>query len=222
MGTVTRRACGPLRAGLALGLLAVLVAGCDLFKPASPEMGGGGSTLLPSYATPESCLRYMQIGIERKDNVGQSAYLGALADTTTDGQGFHAFFDPAVWNAYDGIRPADWDLSHEAQFLPVFIRSFGDPYEMRWLPDEVHPHDDDLGDHMILHRRYEVRALRQSTADTLLIAVGYADLYFAKISAARWALTRWQDRVDPAVGAQPADPDQQTFGSRRLNAGAGG
>ena len=222
MGTVTRQACSPLRAGLALGLLAVLVAGCDLFKPASPEVGGGGSTLLPSYATPESCLRYMQIGIERKDNVGQSAYLGAMADTTTDGQGFHAFFDPAVWNAYDGIRPADWDLSHEAQFLSVFIRSYGDPYEMEWLEDEVHPHDDDLGNQMILHRRYKVRALRQSTADTLLIAVGYADLYFTRISAARWALYRWQDRVDPAVGAQPADPDQQTFGSRRLNAGAGG
>jgi hypothetical protein len=220
MGTVTRRDSRPLRAGLALGLLAVLVAGCDLFKPATPEAGSGGSTLLPSYATPESCLRYMQIGIERKDNAGQDAYLGALADTTTDGLGFHAFFDPAVWNAYDGIRPADWDLRHEAQFLPVLIRSFGDPYEMKWLPDEVHPHDDDLGDHMILHRRYEIRALRK--AGTLLIAVGYADLYFTRISAARWALTLWQDRVDPAVGAQPADPDQQTFGSRRLNAGAGG
>jgi hypothetical protein len=222
MATVTRRASRPFRAGLALGLLAVLVAGCDLFKPASPEVGGGGFTLLPSYATPESCLRYMQIGIERKDNVGQVAYLGALADTTTDGLGFHAFFDPAVLNAYTGIPPTDWDLRHEAQFLSVFIRSFGDPYEMRWLSDEVHPHDDDFGDHMILHRRYEVRALRQSTADTLLIAVGYADLYFARISAARWALYLWQDRVDPAVGAQPAVDDQRTFGYRRLNAGAGG
>ena len=36
---------------------------------------------------------------------------------------------------------------------------------------------------MILHRRYEVRALQQSPVDTLLIAVGYADLYFARISA---------------------------------------
>jgi hypothetical protein len=224
MGTVTSRASRPLRAGLALGLLAVLVAGCDLFKPATPEAGGGGSTLLPSYATPESCLRYMQIGIERKDNAGQDAYLGALADTTTDGQGFHAFFDPAVWNAYGGIRPADWDLRHEAQFLSVFIRSFGDPYEMRWLEDLDYPIANEVNDgkSAILHRRYKVWALRQSTADTLLIAVGYAKLSFARISVLRWALIRWEDRVDPEVGTQPEEDDQRTFGYRRLNAGAGG
>ncbi len=225
MGTVTRRVSRPLRAGLALGLLAVLVAGCDLFKPATPEAGSAGSTLLPSYATPESCLRYMQLGVELKDNAGQDAYLGALADTLMDGVGFHAFFDPAVWNAYDpSILPADWDLGYEAQFLPAFIRSYGDPYKMDWLPDEVHPHDSYStdGNSALLSRRYEVRALRQSPVDTLLIAVGYADLYFARISAARWVLYRWQDRVDPAVGAQPADPDQQTFGSRRLNAGTVG
>jgi hypothetical protein len=221
-----RRPGHPLRAGFVLGLLAVLVAGCDLFKPATPEVGVAGVALIPSYAVAESCLRYMQVGIERKDVAGQDAYLGALADTTTDGIGFHAFFDEADWRAYTGAeKPADWDLRHEAQFLPVFIRSYGDPYEMKWLQDEVHPYDDDPPDpdHRILHRRYEVRALRQRTADTLLIAVGYADLYFARISASRWALYRWQDRVDPAVEAQqPKDPDQQTFGSRRLNAGAGG
>ena len=154
---------------------------------------------------------------------GREAYLGALADTTTDYLGFHAFFDPAVLNVYPGIPPADWDLQHEAQFLAVFLRSYADPYEMKWLFDEDHPYDGmpDV-DHMILHRRYEVRAVRQSPADTLLIAVGYADLYFARVSASRWALYRWEDRVDPAVGVQPADPDQQTFGSRRLNTGAGG
>jgi hypothetical protein len=224
MGTVTRRASRPLRAGLAVGLLAVLVTGCDLFKPASPEIGDGGTALLPSYATPESCLRYMQIGIERKDNLGQSAYLGALADTATDGLGFHAFFDQAVWNAYSGVRPADWNRDYEAQFLPLFFSVKLDPYEMKWLPDEVYPYDyvNPAGDRMILYRRYEVRALQQSPVDTLLITVGYADLYFARISASRWALYRWQDRVDPAAGFPPADSYHQCFGYRRLNAGAGG
>jgi len=224
MGTVTGRASRPLRAGLALGLLAVLVAGCELFKPASPEVGGGGSTLLPRYDTPDSCLRYMQIGIEQKNDLGKSAYLGALADTTTDGLGFHAFFDPAVWNAYVGIRPADWNLDYEAQFLPLFYNVKLDLYEMKWLPDEVYPYDylSPEGDRMILRRRYEVRALQHSPVDTLLITVGYADLYFARISASRWALYRWQDRVDPAVGAQPADGDHRTFGYRRLNAAGGG
>ena len=208
-----------------LGLLAVQVVGCGLFKPATPEAGVGGAVMIPDYSVAESCLHYMQVGIERKDVPGQDAYLGALADTTTDGIGFHAFFDEEVWRAYAGAdKPADWDLRHEAQFLSVFLRSYGDPYEMKWLQDEVHPYDDTPPDvdHRILHRRYEVRALRQRTADTLLIAVGYADLYFARISASRWVLYRWQDRLDHVVGAQPKDPDQQTFGSRRLNAGAGG
>ncbi len=221
---MTRRAYRPLRAGLALGLLALLLAGCNLFKPATPEVGGGGATLLPNYATPESCLRYMKIGIERKDNLGQNAYLGALADSMADGLGFHAFFDPAVWNAYDGIRPADWNLGYEAQFLPLYFSVKLSPYEMKWLPDEVYPYDylSPEGDRMILHRRYEVRALQQAPVDTLLITVGYADLYFARISASRWALYRWEDRVDLVIGARPAIDEQRTFGYRRLNAGAGG
>jgi hypothetical protein len=219
---VTRPASRPLRAGFALGLLAVLVTGCELFKPATPEVGGGGCTLLPNYATPESCLRYMQIGIERKDDCGKEAYLGALADSV-DGLGFHAFFDPDVWNAYSGIRPDDWNRAYEAQFISLFFGVKLNPYEMKWLPDEVYPYDETnpAGDRMILHRRYEVRAVQQSPVDTLLITVGYADLYFAKL-ASRWVLYRWQDRVDPAVGARPADDNQRTFGYRRLNAGAGG
>jgi len=205
-----------------LGLLAVLVAGCDLFKPATPELGGGGSTLLPNYSEPESCLRYMQEGVRLKEKSGgREAYLGALADTTKDGRGFHAFFDQAVWNAYAATRPADWDLALESDFLSRFFQSFGDEYEMRWLPDESFPHDDDFGDSRILHRRYEVWALRPSTTD-LLFTVGYADLYFSRISPSRWALTRWQDRVAPEAGFPPTDPDQQCFGHRRLNAGAGG
>jgi hypothetical protein len=224
MGTLTRLDPRPLRAGLALGFLAVLVAGCELFKPATPEVGGVVATLLPRYDLPESCLHYMQIGVERKDNLGQSAYLGALADSTTDGLGFHAFFDPAVLNDYSGIRPTDWNLDYEAQFLPLFFSVKLNPYEMSWLPDEVYPYDylSPEGDRMILHRRYEVRALQQSPVDTLLITVGYADMYFARITASRWALYRWQDRVDPAVGARPAIDDQRTFGYRRLNAGGGG
>lgn len=223
MGTVTHRGAGPLRAGLALGLLALLVAGCDLFMPAHPEVVVGGPALIPSYTTPEECLYYMRVGIERKDAVGQDAYLGALADTIKDGVGFHAFFDPAVWNAYRAAYPDEspdfWGLSRESQFLPPFFSTFLNPYQMKWLPDEVYPHDvTPDADHMILRRRYEIRAIQDPPADTLLIAVGYADMYFARISPARWAMTRWQDRVDPDVGVQPDKSEQQTLGSRRLNA----
>jgi hypothetical protein len=217
---MTHRGSRPLRAALALGLLAVLVAGCDLFKPASPEVGGMVATLLPSYASPESCLRYMRIGIERKDNVGQAAYLGALADS------FHATFDPAVLSTYSGVRPEVWEWRHEAQFYSVFIRSFADPYLMDWAEDENYPIANEVNDGKtaVLHRRYKVWAQRQATGEALLIAVGYAKLNFVKISASRWALTLWEDQVDPAVGAEPAPnaADQRTFGYRRLDAGAGG
>ena len=222
MGAVTRLGPRPTCAALVLGLLAALVAGCDLFKVARPEPGTGGSVLVANYSEPESCLYYMRVGIERKDDVGQTAYLGALADSTKDGVGFHAFFDEKVWSAYTGFKPTDWNLDYETQFVPLFLQKYADPYELEWLPDSIHPYDEkpDLT-HQILHRRYEVRAVRQAPSPTLLIAVGYADLYFTQISADRWALARWEDRLDPAVGVEPSDPVQRSFGYRRLN-GSGG
>jgi hypothetical protein len=213
----------PPRVTLALVLLAGLLPGCNLFKPAEPETGGGGSAIIANYSTPDSCLFYMRLGIEAKGSNGQEAYLGALADTTQDAVGFHAFFDPAVWSAYTGPKPQDWDLDHERQFYGAFVQVRPDPYVMQWLVDEYHPHDEIVDDdHHILHRQYLVHALVEETGESLLIAVGYADLYFTRVSASRWALTRWDDRVDPEVGAQPEDPLQQTFGMRRLSAGTGG
>jgi hypothetical protein len=205
------------------GLAALALAGCGLFKPTSPEVGNTGTTLLVSYADPENCLKYMAIGIERKDNVGLTAYIGALADSLGgDGVGFHAYFDAAVWNAYTGLKPADWDLDHEeTQFYPAFIALRTDSLDMQWLPDEQHPLDETIdSDHVILHRQYKVLAI--SATESLLIAIGYADLYFTRISASRWALTRWQDRVDPAIGVNPTNEMWRTFGYWRLNATRGG
>jgi hypothetical protein len=216
-----RAARAALRLGL-LGLLALPLAGCGLFQPTSPEVGDSGTTLLPSYADPESCLKYMAVGIEYKDNVGLTAYIGALADSAGDGVGFHAFFDAAVWNAYTGVKPDDWDRGYEeTQFYPAFIALRGDPYDMEWLPDEDNPLDEVVDDdHVILHRRYQVHAL--STNESLLIAVGYADLYFTRLSASRWALTRWQDRVAPDIGVNPVNEMWRTIGYWRLNATTGG
>jgi hypothetical protein len=67
----------------------------------------------------------------------------------------------------------------------------------------------------ILYRRYRVLATEQD-GNTSIIAVGFADLTFAKISTDRWLITRWVDHVDPAVGANPLDPEQKTLGRRRL------
>ena len=127
-----------------------------------------------------------------------------------------------MWNAYTGVKPDDWDLDHEeTQFYPAFIALRADTYDMEWLPDEQHPLDETIdSDHVILHRQYEVHSV--SSTESLLIAIGYADLYFTRISASRWALTRWQDRVDPAIGVNPSNEMWRTFGYWRLNATTGG
>jgi hypothetical protein len=210
-----------VRAALVLGLLAALAGGCKLFQPAKPEVGGGGSTLLTDYSSPDSCLEYMRLGIQLKGNVGQAAYIGALADSSKDGVGFHALFDPAVVSAYQatgGTPPADWGVREEAdRFYPTFIGVSPDSFELLWEGDEFHPNDDLGQDAALLHRQYVVRTRRASqVVDT--IAIGYADLSFARISASRWALIRWEDRVDSRVGVRPANPLQQSIGSRRLRA----
>jgi len=45
--------------------------------------------------------------------------------------------------------------------------------------------------------------------------VGFADLDFIS-HAGDWKITRWQDRVDPTRGANPRNPDEVTYGYRRL------
>jgi hypothetical protein len=205
-----------------LGLLALLLAGCGLFRPTSPEVGATGEALLANYSDPESSLKYMAIGIGRKDNIGLDAYIGALADTTTDGVGFHATFDAAVWNAYSGIKPDDWDLDHEeTQFYPAFAALRSEAYRMEWLPDSIHPIDERPDDtHRILHRQYRVWAV--GATDSLIIGIGFADLYFTSVSSSRWALTRWDDRVASYVGVNPANEMWRTFGYWRLNLSTGG
>jgi hypothetical protein len=203
---------------LAGSLAALLLAGCSLFEPTSPEAGSGGTTLLTNYADPESCLKYMAIGIVNKD-AGLAAYIGALADSAGgDGVGFHAFFDTAVLNAYTrttGLKIEDWNLGSErTQFLPYLGKLRLEPYVMGWTADEQHL--DNVEDtRAVLHRHYRVVAV--TSTDSLIIAVGYADLYFTKLSASRWALTRWEDRVDPDYGVYPANDLWRTFGYWRLN-----
>jgi len=68
----------------------------------------------------------------------------------------------------------------------------------------------------VLYRKYEVYAISADGNTTSRIAVGLADLFFRKISSNRWVIIRWQDHVDPTVGANPSDTDQLSMGARRL------
>ena len=210
-------------AALAAGVLAaVLASGCRLFQPAMPELPSAG-VYVPRYNDPDTVLASMAAGIALKAQ-GFAAYSGALADTQdTEGErrAFRAFFDPAVLAVMPTTPPpiGGWQLAHEQQFYSYFVRVFNDPYVMQWTPDVQHPDVTVDESHKILYRHYQVQV--QAASDTFTIAIGYADLYFVKKSPNKWAITRWDDRVDPAVGAQPADPNQQTFGARRLNSQGG-
>jgi len=221
MATVIRHRRRGLGANLVSLLPLLLLAGCDMFRPARPELGGKGSSVIANYSSPDSCLRYMKLGIEAKAK-GQELYIGALADTTVDKvAGFRAWFDPAVERLFTFQRDA-WLLGDERDFFNDFITKRSYPYLMEWQRDTLNW--DDRGDaQAVLHRHYQVFSIEptQQGQDSLLIAVGYADLYFIRISPSRWALRRWDDRVDPAVGAQPQDSWQQSFGYRRLRAVGG-
>ena len=225
MATVIRPRRRTLGAGLA-GLLALLLlAGCDMFRPALPEIGGKGPSVIANYSSPDSCLHYMKLGIEAKAK-GQELYIGALADTSVDKlAGFRAWFDPAVERLFT-FRPEAWLLADERDFFNRFIVKSSYPYVMQWQRDTLITDDRadrGGGTYAVLHRRYQVFSIEptQQGEVSLLIAVGYADLYFIRISPSRWALRRWDDRVDPLVGAQPQDPLQQSFGYRRLDRSGG-
>jgi len=227
MATVRRYQRHAPGAGLTSLVLLLLLAGCDMFRPALPELGGTGISIIANYSSPDSCLRYMKLGIEAKAQ-GQELYISALADTSVDKlAGFRAWFDPAVERLFT-FRPDAWLLANERDFFSDFVTKRNYPYLMEWQPDSLN--SDDRADrgggaYAVLHRHYQVFSIEptQQGQDSLLIAVGYADLYFIRISPSRWALRRWDDRVDPAVGAQPREPFQQgfSFSYRRLATSGG-
>ena len=222
MGTLRTARLRALAAAATVGLLGLLGAGCDLFRPARPEVGGLGFHIVANYTSLDSVLYYMKVGIENKSSDGQAAYIGALADTNVDGVSFFAFFDPAVWVAYQGTKPDKWSLDQEVLFYGAFAKVRDEPYTMWWQTVDQYP--DDPNEQTLSQarrvRHYQVYAHILATGDSLLIAVGYADLTFVHIGS-RWKLSRWQDRVDPLIGFPPQNPLQQTFGARRLNATGG-
>ena len=216
MGTVIRRPLHALGAAAALAVL-LLAPGCGLFKPASPEIGGG-KALIGDYTSPDACLSTMKLGIENKGK-GLQVYIGALADSSIDKVGFHAWFDPADWNsAQNSNPPADWDLGYERDFFNNFAIKRSYSYLMVWAPDSFHFDNNTGDDQQLLHRHYEVFSLEptQGGVDSVLFAVGYADLFFVRLSAARWVIRRWDDRIDPVIGANPANELWRTIGYRRL------
>ena len=188
---------------------AAALEGCGLFRPAAPEppTESGGSA---SYETPSAVLATIARAVAAKAR-GQTDYQDAFHSE------FQATFDPAVLQTFPPERrPQSWGFLEERHFFLSFVQDVRpEAYVMRWSEDVEHP-DGASGADSLLHRKYLVQ-VRLPPPDTLYtIAVGFADLTFREVGAGQWQILRWDDRVDPAAGAQPRGTDSLTFGARRV------
>ena len=199
-----------------------VVAGCDTFKPRRPE-APLGPPLSVSYAAPESTLDTMRRGVEDRTQQGVNAYMNALADSAKDNHAFYAFFDTDVLKRWQTINPgrtppAAWSVDHERNFITIFMNSVitKSSVTMDWLPGLNPDQPGPTGG--LYFRKYVVYTYSQETGDPDdTLAIGYAALTFAQVSASRWVITRWQDQVDLDVGVDhPFRFNWQSFSERRL------
>jgi hypothetical protein len=209
-----RRPTDPRRALSAAGLSAALVAclacaGCDLFKPATPETARGGTTIRVDLTDPDSTLATMARAIQRKAT-GLTAYTQTLSDPTVDGAAFNTVFDPAVANKFVNV-PSTWSNQLESDFFGRLTAKWPEAYRLEWAEDEQNP--DDPSAPLIRHRRYQL--FRETAGGDTRIAVGFAKLTF-RLSSGRYVVQEWEDHVDPAIGINPLDADDVTFTFRRL------
>jgi hypothetical protein len=208
-------------------VLALGLAGCDLFKPETPEPPGGN--VLPpvvelDYSSAEQTLTTIAAAIKAKDlGNGHRAFILAFADAELDSvPAYTASFDTADVNDFllstgrDSIET--WTRDREGAFYTQFSNLRRSAYVMqwdRWLEagnDEI----DDVAGLATLHRHYHVYA--QSGDASILIGVGLADIHFQRSprggDTEKWVITRWDDHIDPAQGEDPIE--NITFGARRL------
>lgn len=199
---------------LALATALAACAGCDYFKPAAPEAPSASAVIIPNYSLPEKTLETLAKGIQDKGRTnGLAAYIGGFADN------FKAVFDAQTVNRMEQqgvVVPEDWNLSREESFYSKFVTLSTVPlnseYSFRWIRDPTPGEDVNESQIAILHKEYQVFAIRQD-AETQYIARGLVTLHFSKVSADRWAITRWEDREK-----SEAHPEQGevSMGQRRL------
>lgn len=216
------------RFGARLAMLAALALplGCvNPFKPADPETGGSGSQVVENFKTPEDLLDTIKQAIEAKSG-GATAYLHAFADSTQAGdRAFRAIYDPAVKLGWEGgspqPAPEPWNLEFE-RGLHNYLGGIRqqDTYTFKFTADSLSGNDelDTENNIWLLHRKYLLLSKSPTSgSDTQgeIIGIGFCDLSLLSRDS-RWAIFRWVDRVDPAVGVNPAATDQRTFTWWRL------
>jgi len=207
--------------GLALGLL---VAGCtNPFQPARPQFPSA-TAVRENFTDPDSLLNTMGLALVARSG-GQNAYSDALADSTSATTAdFYAFYDPTVADAWKATSHRDptnpWNARLEGLLFSwlVTLRNPDWVYAMQWAPDPTSPSDqrDDAAGTAFYHRHYVLTAT-QPGQDASILAVGYADLTFIRVSPGHWALRLWQDRLDPQFGVNPTLTDEVSMSRRRLD-----
>jgi hypothetical protein len=159
----------------------------------------------------------MVAGMQAK-GPGASAWLGAFSDE--EGARYRQIFDAADFTAYQNAcacqGPTEWGLAQENTFFLEFLNVRpSDTYVAEFDSVESNP-DPPAGDsEALLYRRYQVFAFSADGNSTTIIAVGFANLTFTRLPTG-WLITRWEDHVDPEIGAYPVNPDLLSLGRRRL------
>ena len=207
---------------LALALLPLAFGCTNPFQPADPEPPSGDA-VVEDFSTPAAVLETMRKGIESRSTNGANAYLHAFTESFgSESLPYRSFYDDAVKSAWESANqitaPEPWDLLLErnvhtrlSSIRPTY------PYHFQWAPDQASPADDDFNaaDTAQYHRKYTLLAAPPN-GDPEIIAIGFADLSFQKERSGRWSVYRWHDRLDPAVGVNPALTTQRTFSYWRL------
>jgi len=198
----------------------LLPIGCvNPFEPADPEPPSGAG-VPENFETPEDLLLTVELALSDKSPNGADAFLHAMAESTAVGdRAFRAFYDPGVKSLWlsvpTRIAPEPWDITLErglhSYLTTVRLQA---EYTFQFTADNVSQIDVIAPDTALVHRKYTLYASVSGGEDEV-IAVGFCDLSL-EFENNRWFIFRWNDRVDPSIGVNPADTDQRTFSWRRL------
>jgi len=208
-----------VRQGAVLAFALLLGACTNPFKPAEPELGGGGDPVAEDWSSPEAVLATVAEAIRNRSQNGSSAYLHAFAESTVAGdRAFRAFYDGGVklaWQSSTGqVAPEPWDIGLERRVHSELsgIRPT-EAYQWDWLPDPFATNDDEGADTVQYHRKYELKSATENGTPAI-ICIGYVDLSMQR-KEGRWSIYRWHDRADPTV--DPEATDQRSMSFRRLD-----
>jgi hypothetical protein len=206
------------------GLLTVALAlplGCvNPFKPSDPAPPDGNG-VAENFQTPDDVLETLRLAVENKSINGENAYINCFADSVAPAdRAYRSFYDPAVrqvWQSGTPIpAPEPWNRELE-RGVPRRLNDIRQNaiYSWQWSRDPFAISDEEGADSAQFHRKYVLLATDPSSNNSgEIIAQGYCDLSFLKIGN-RWAIVRWNDRLDPTIGANPST-DQYTMTWYRL------